>query len=64
MTSQAIEGAGPFAWRNYLLFHSGISEDEASRSIYLTNLRDTSEYDFDLLQIAAIAYLKRAGRIA
>ncbi|MCA6112948.1 hypothetical protein J6497_40400, partial [Bradyrhizobium sp. CNPSo 4026] len=32
MTSQAIEGACAFAWRNYLLFHSGISEDDSRRS--------------------------------
>ncbi len=27
-------------------------------SRYVTNLRDTGRYDFDLLQIAAVAYLK------
>jgi len=32
MTSQAIEGACAFAWRNYLLLHSGISEDDNRRS--------------------------------
>jgi len=31
MTSQAIEGACAFAWRNYLLLHSGISEDDNRR---------------------------------
>ena len=67
MTSQAIEGACAFAWRNYLLFHSSISENNSRRSAlyrYVTNLRDTGEYDFDLLQIAAVAYLKKTGRIA
>ena len=61
MTSQAIESACAFAWRNYLLLHSGISENDNRRSAlsrYVTNLRDTGEYDFDLLQIAAVAYLK------
>jgi hypothetical protein len=61
MTSQATEGACAFAWRNYLLLHSGISENDSTRSAlyrYVTNLRDTGEYGFDLLQIAAVAYLK------
>src|SRR6266446_5947187 len=30
MTSQAREGACAFAWRNYLLLHSGISETAVS----------------------------------
>ncbi|WP_084799910.1 hypothetical protein [Bradyrhizobium sp. Ai1a-2] len=62
MNSQALEGACAFAWRNYLLHHSGISENDSRRSVlyrYLTNLRDTGEYDFDLLQIAAVVYLKK-----
>ncbi|MGJ4945662.1 hypothetical protein ACQR1W_34235 [Bradyrhizobium sp. HKCCYLS1011] len=75
MTSQAIEGACAFAWRNYLLLHSGISENDSRRSAiyrYVTNLCDAGDYDFDLLQIAAVAYLKsldefhddRAARLA
>jgi hypothetical protein len=75
MTSQATEGACAFAWRNYLLLHSGISENDSTRSAlyrYVTNLRDTGEYGFDLLQIAAVTYLSnldalhddRAARIA
>jgi hypothetical protein len=66
MTSQAIEGACAFAWRNYLLLHSGVSEDDNRRSAlfrYVTNLRDTGEYDFDLLQIAAVAYLKKLDEL-
>jgi hypothetical protein len=54
MTSQAIEGACAFAWRNYLLLHSGISENDNRRSAlyrYVTNLRYAGEYDFDLLQM-------------
>ena len=61
MTSQATEGACAFAWRNYLLLHSDISESDSTRSAlyrYVTNLRDTGEYGFDLLQIAAVAYLR------
>jgi hypothetical protein len=75
MTSQATEGACAFAWRNYLLLHSGISENDSTRSAlyrYVTNLRDTGEYGFDLLQIAAVTYLSnldalhddRAARLA
>ena len=66
MASQAIEGACAFAWRNYLLLHSGISENDSTRSAlyrYVTNLSDTGEYDFDLLQIAAVAYLKQLDEL-
>jgi hypothetical protein len=66
MTSQAKEGACAFAWRNYLLRYSSISENDSRRSAlyrYVTNLRDTSEYDFDLLQIAAVAYLKKLDEL-
>jgi len=41
--------------------HSDIRENDNRRSAlyrYIANLRDTGEYDFDLLQIAAVAYLK------
>ena len=42
MDTQAIEGACAFAWRNYLLIHSDISENDDRRSdlfSYVTNLR-------------------------
>ena len=61
MTFQPTEGACAFAWRNYLLVHSGISEDDHRRSAlhrYLTDLGDAGDFDFDLLQIAAVSYLK------
>lgn len=32
MGSQARDGACAFAWRNYLLIHSGISENDNRRS--------------------------------
>lgn len=66
MTSQAREGACAFAWRNYLLVHSGVSEDDSRRSAlyrYVANLCDTDEYDFDLLQIAAVVYLKKLDEL-
>jgi hypothetical protein len=66
MTSNAIEGACAFAWRNYLLIHTDISENDARRSAlysYVTNLRDTGQNDFDHLQIAAVAYLKKLDEL-
>ena len=66
MTSQAIESACAFAWRNYLLLHSSISENDSRRSAlyrYVCSLCDTGEYDFDLLQIAAVAYLRKLDEL-
>jgi len=66
MTSQAVEGACAFAWRNYLLLHSGVSENDDRRSTlyrYVADLGDAGEYDFDLLQIAAVAYLKKLDEL-
>ena len=64
MDTQAIEGACAFAWRNYLLIHSDISEGDDRRSAlirYVSNLR--GEYDFALFQIAAVAYLKNLDEL-
>ena len=61
MTSQSKQGACAFAWRNYLLVHSDVSENDdrrAALSCYITSLGETGEYDFGLLQVAAVAYLK------
>jgi hypothetical protein len=61
MASTAAEGACAFAWRNYLLLHSDVSENDTRRSAvhnYITDLCDAGEYDFDRLQIAAVVYLK------
>ena len=66
MTSLAIEGACAFAWRNYLLRHSSVSEDDSRRSAlhrYLTRLHGTGGYGFDLLQIAAVAYLRNLDKL-
>ena len=66
MTSQATEGACAFAWRSYLLVHSSISENDSRRAVlyrYVTDLNDTGEYDFDLLQIAAVSYLKKLDEL-
>ncbi|MET4716265.1 hypothetical protein ABIF63_000368 [Bradyrhizobium japonicum] len=59
MTSQAVDGACAFAWRNYLLLHSGISENDDR----IAHLRNTGEDDFDLLQIAAVAYLRKLDEL-
>ena len=63
MTSKALEGACAFAWRNYLLLHSGMSENDSRRSALFRYVRDTGEYDFDVLQIAAVAYLKKLDEL-
>jgi hypothetical protein len=59
MTLPALESACALAWRNYLLIHNDVSESDDRRGAlhrYLTDLYQTGEYDFDLLQIAAVAY--------
>jgi hypothetical protein len=66
MTSPAVEGACAFAWRNYLLRHSSVSEDDNRRSAlhrYVIHLRGTGEYDFARLQIAAVAYLRNLDKL-
>jgi hypothetical protein len=66
MTTPAVEGACAFAWRNYLLLRSGISENDSRRSAlyrYISNLRDAGEDDFDHLQIAAVAYLRKMDEL-
>ncbi|WP_445218250.1 hypothetical protein ACKWRH_41480 [Bradyrhizobium sp. Pa8] len=66
MNSQAREGACAFAWRNYLLLHSGVGENDNRRAAlyrYIANLRNTGEDDFDLLQIAAVAYLRKMDEL-
>jgi len=63
MTSQAIEGACAFAWRNYLLRHSGTSENDSRRSALYRYVANLSENDFDLLQIAAVTYLKKLDEL-
>lgn len=66
MTPQITEGACAFAWRNYLLRHNSISENDIRRSGlygYVSNLCNAGEYDFDLLQIAAVAYLKELDEL-
>jgi len=66
MTSIAVEGACAFAWRNYLLRHSCVSEEDDRRAAlcrYTTSLCDAGEYDFSFLQIAAVTYLKKLDEL-
>ena len=42
MTSQTTEAACAFAWRNYLLLHSGISENDSRRSALYRYVRRVS----------------------
>ena len=69
------DGACAFAWRNYLLRNSSISEEDGRRAAlyrYINHLQEVGGYDFGLLQIAAVAYLgsldklhdDRAARLA
>jgi hypothetical protein len=62
MSTQAVEVACAFAWRNYLLLHTGVREDDERRDSlydYVTSICETRDYDFDVLQVAAIEYLKK-----
>jgi hypothetical protein len=62
MTLRAAEGACAFAWRNYLLLNSGVSEDDATRATlhrYITSLSDSGQSDFGSLQKAAVAHLRK-----
>ncbi|MBV9461110.1 MAG: hypothetical protein JO141_26870 [Bradyrhizobium sp.] len=66
MTSQAIEGACAFAWRNYLLLDNSVSENDDRRSAlyrYVADLGNAGEYDFDLLQTAAVVYLRKLDEL-
>ena len=66
MTSLAVEGACAFAWRNYLLVHKAVNENDdrrTSRHRYVNGLYDAGEYRFDILQVAAVIYLKNLDEL-
>ena len=66
MTSRVAEAACAFAWRNYLLIHKGMDEDDDRRSAlnrYISNLSETGDHGFDELQVAAVMYLKELDEI-
>jgi hypothetical protein len=55
-----------FAWRTYLLLHFGINEDDDRRTAlhrYVTALSDAGECDFNVLQVAALQYLKKLDEL-
>ena len=62
MTSRAAEGACAFAWRVYMLLHQEVDEADdrlAALRRYVADLSDAGEDDFDVLQVAAVTYLKK-----
>ncbi len=66
MNTQVAEGACAFAWRNYLLLHAGVSENDdrrAAMSRYVTSVVEAGDYDFEVLQVAAVAYLKKLDEL-
>jgi hypothetical protein len=66
MISHALEGACAFAWRTYLLHHKGIDQNDHRRTAlhrYLKSLCDAGERDFNVLQVAALLYLKKLDEL-
>ena len=66
MTSLVVEGAYAFAWRNYLLVHKGINENDDRRTAldrYVNGLCDAGECRFDILQVAPVIYLKNLDEL-
>ena len=66
MNTQVVEGACAFAWRSYLLLHAGVSENDdrrAALSSYVTSIGEAGDCDYDVLQVAAVAYLKKLDEL-
>ena len=66
MTCRAAEGACAFAWRTYLLLHKGINEDDDLVPLFIGTSRvflDAGEHDFNVLQVAALRYLKKLDEL-
>jgi hypothetical protein len=66
MTFPPVEGACAFVWRNYMLVHSGVSENDGMRGAlhrYVSDLYEAGKYDFDVLQAAAVVYLKKLDEL-
>ena|SRR5215469_5068611 len=60
--TQVVEGACAVAWRNYLLLHTGVSENDdrrAALSRYVTSVGEADDCDFHCLQVAGVVYLKK-----
>ena len=55
-----------FAWRNYLLVRKGVNENDDRRTAldrYVNGLHDAGERRFDILQVAAVIYLKKLDEL-
>jgi len=66
VSSQVVEGACAFARRNYLLRHTGVSENDDRRAAlhrHVSSICETRGYDFDTLQVAAVEYLKKLDEL-
>jgi len=66
VNTQVVEGACAFAWRNYLLLHTGVGENDdrrAALSRYVTSVDKADDCDFDTLQVAAVVYLKKLDEL-
>ena len=62
MDIRTAEVACASAWRNYLLLHKEVDEDDDRRTTllrYLTNLCEDGEHNPDTLQRAGLAYLRK-----
>jgi hypothetical protein len=49
-----------------MLLHNEVSENDDRRGAlhrFISDLHDTGEYDFDLLQVAAVVYLKKLDEL-
>jgi hypothetical protein len=66
MTFPPVEDACAFVWCNYMLVHSAVSENDDRRSAlhrYISDLYQAGKYDFDVLQVAAVAYLRKLDEL-
>jgi hypothetical protein len=66
VNTQVVEGACAFAWRNYLLLHTGVSENDdrrAALSSYVTSVGEAGDCGFDVLQVAAVVYLQKLDEL-
>jgi hypothetical protein len=66
MAVRPVNAACAYAWRTYMLLHSGVSEEDERRSAlhrFLSDLYLSREYDFKLLQVAAVTYLRALDEV-
>jgi hypothetical protein len=72
MNFQPVEAACAFGWRNYMLLHSGVRENDDRRSALYRCINDlydsgkhdfTGKRDFNALQVAATVYLKKLDEL-